>query len=56
MFIGYFRVGVPINVPTLLYNSFFIKNDYKPIYLIFFVARGRIELPTPCFSDKCSTD
>jgi predicted acetyltransferase len=20
------------------------------------VARGRIELPTPCFSDKCSTD
>ena len=29
---------------------------WRPIEPMFIVARGRIELPTPCFSDKCSTD
>jgi hypothetical protein len=46
MFIGYFRWGV--GKMFGIFVSLFVKRN-KPIFI---VARGRIELPTPCFSDK----
>ena len=53
---GYYLILIIVVLCPSFCHSFSFSAMMFRKHQCLFVARGRIELPTPCFSDKCSTD